>query len=265
MKKQNGFSLIELAIVLVIVTILIGGLAVPLSAQIEARRIAETRKTMQEAGEALTGYAMTHFCQCVYSGVGAVGILTPATTCTLGCPNQNPSANFTTLQRHYLPCPDTDFDGLENRTANACDSPRGLFPFAELGAANQDAWGNHLHYSLTPEYGHSTVGFGLTNANPADKQICSTNGCGVGTFVAINIPVVLVSYGSNGWGARNVNGNTLSDPTSLDEVENTDVINTFYVSRIATDANAADGEFDDLVLWIPTPALISRVCLGRCP
>ena len=40
MKHIRGFTLIELAIVLVIMTILIGGLAVPLSAQIQARRIA---------------------------------------------------------------------------------------------------------------------------------------------------------------------------------------------------------------------------------
>ena len=42
MKRTRGFTLIELAIVMVIVTILIGGLAMPLSAQIQARRIAET-------------------------------------------------------------------------------------------------------------------------------------------------------------------------------------------------------------------------------
>jgi len=53
MKPARGFTLIELAIVLVIVTILIGGLAVPLSAQIQARRIAETKKTLEEAREAI--------------------------------------------------------------------------------------------------------------------------------------------------------------------------------------------------------------------
>jgi prepilin-type N-terminal cleavage/methylation domain-containing protein len=36
MKQARGFTLIELAIVLVIMTILIGGLAMPLSAQIQA-------------------------------------------------------------------------------------------------------------------------------------------------------------------------------------------------------------------------------------
>ena len=264
MKYQQGFTLIELAIVLVIVTLLVGGLAMPLAAQIEARRIAETRRVMEEAREAIMGYTMTHFCQCVYSGLGSSGLPTAASTCTGGCTSPNPSPHFTTLQRHYLPCPDTDFDGLENRTAaGTCVSPRGLFPFVELGTANQDAWGNHLHYSVTPEYANSTVGFGVFNPSPGDIQVCNTNGCPVGTFVATAIPALLVSHGPNGWGARNVNGTTLSAPTSLDEIENTD--DTFYVSRIPTDANAGAGEFDDLVVWISTPTLIDRVCLGRCP
>ena len=261
--KQRGFSLIELAIVLVIVTLLVGGLAMPLSAQIQARRISETRKVMEEAREAISGYAMTHFCRCDYNGLGSTGALT-ATTCNIGvCPNNNTSASFTTLQRHYLPCPDTDFDGIENRTAGACDSAQGLFPSVQLGTANQDAWGNHLHYSVTPEYANMRVGFGA-NPNPADKQICNANGCGAGTSVAINIPAVLVSYGPNGWGARNVNTNQLAMPTSLDERENTNN-DTSYVSRIPTDANAPAGEFDDLVVWFSTPTLIDRICLKRCP
>ena len=49
MTNSRGFTLIEMAIVLVIITILIGGLAVPLSAQIQARRISETQKTLGEA------------------------------------------------------------------------------------------------------------------------------------------------------------------------------------------------------------------------
>ncbi len=58
MTTQRGFTLIEMAIVLVIITFLIGGLAMPLAAQIQARRIAETNKTLEEARDAIIGYAM---------------------------------------------------------------------------------------------------------------------------------------------------------------------------------------------------------------
>jgi len=290
MKEQKGFSLIELAIVLVIVTILIGGLAVPLSAQIEARRIGETRKTMEEAREALIGYAMSHptsTCTCAYSG----GVLQgpPATT----CPPSLCSTSFTTPDtatltlrpRHYLPCPDLnrldpqpnlDNDGVDgltdlnngaedrlNGTPALCASSSGNLPWATLATAAQDAWGNRLHYTITAAYADSAAGF--SNADNGDKQICttSTGGCPIGT-VAINAPVVLASYGPNGWGARNVNNNTLAAPTSADELENTDADNN-YVSRSPTKTDSAAGEFDDLVVWISKDLLISRVCQGGCP
>ena len=48
MKRTRGFTLIELMIVVVIMTILIGGLAMPLSAQIQARRIGEDVRTRLE-------------------------------------------------------------------------------------------------------------------------------------------------------------------------------------------------------------------------
>ncbi len=288
MKAQQGFSLIELAIVLVIVTILIGGLAVPLSAQIEARRIGETRKTMEEAREALIGYAMSHptsTCTCAYSG----GVLQPATT----CPPSLCSTSFTTPDtatltlrpRHYLPCPDLngldpqpnlDNDGVDgltdlnngaedrlNGTPALCASASGNLPWATLATAAQDAWGNRLHYAITAAYADSAAGF--SNADNGDKQICttSTGGCPIGT-VASNAPVVLASYGPNGWGARNINATTLAVPTSADELENTDADNS-YVSRSPTKADSAAGEFDDLVVWISKDLLISRVCQGGCP
>ena len=274
-KPQGGFTLIELAIVLVIVTILIGGLAVPLSAQIEARRIAETRKTMEEAREAIIGYAMKHtlqqLCTCAYQPDTTPD---PASTCPVShCPPTGSATLNLSLTRHYLPCPDviTD-DGLEDRvtsgpTQGACASPYGRFPWVSLGTAAEDAWGNRLHYGITPDYGNDGIGF--SNASTGDKRICSTSagGCTSGT-VAKDLPVVLVSYGPNGWGALNVSGSSLHVPTSADERENAPASypNNAYVSRAPSKADAANGEFDDLLVWISSPLLISRVCpSGGCP
>jgi prepilin-type N-terminal cleavage/methylation domain-containing protein len=177
----RGFTLIEMAIVLVIITILIGGLAVPLSAQIQARRIAETQKTLEEAKEAIIGYAMTHRTS------GA----TP---------------------RPYLPCPDTDGDGHENRvslygTNDSCLQSYGYFPWVDMGGAPQDAWGNRLRYIVEFDSANSTKGFYSYASLPASnwKQIASTHGCAT-VNVAANVPFVLISHGPNGWGARNVNG-----------------------------------------------------------
>ena len=274
MKHQQGFTLIELAIVLVIVTLLVGGLAMPLSAQIQARRIAETRKIMEEAREALIGYAMTHSCICAYTGVGPSGLLItgPATTCTGAgspCPATNPSSNSTTLGRPYLPCPDANGNtGTESRPANAeCLQSRGYFPWRDLGTASQDAWGNRLRYEVTTEFADASIGFSNASINGGNIQICSASGCVPPGDVASNIPVVLVSSGPNGLGAININGNPQAPPTSNDERENANTVttNSIYVSRIPTQPGV--GEFDDLVVWLPTPLLISRVCPspGGCP
>jgi prepilin-type N-terminal cleavage/methylation domain-containing protein len=271
-----GFTLIELAIVMVIVTILIGGLAVPLSAQIEARRIAETRKTLDEARESLVGYALSHAtnvaCKCTYIPNPVAGNPPLATAvpqaCLSFCPvsttnTDTVNGDLTLSTRHYLPCPDTDGDGRENRTGSACTSPYGLFPWVDLGTAAQDAWGNRLYYSVTPWYADSSIGFPSATGS---KQVCSSSvgSCASGT-VAANVPVVIVSYGPNGWGARNVSGSTLAAPTSADELDNTDNDNAF-VSREPSKAGTPNGEFDDLVVWISDPLLVSRVCpAGGCP
>jgi len=239
MKQTCGFTLIEMAIVLVIITILIGGLAMPLSAQIQARRIAETNKTLDEAKEAIIGYAMTH------NTAGA----TP---------------------RPYLPCPNQNGDGTEGpRDAGRCLNPVGYLPWVTLGTAAQDAWGNRLLYAVTEEFSHSATGF--LNTDSGDLQICNASAntgaadCTPGN-VAANVPVALVSYGPDGWGARNVNGNKLANPASNNEKENanTDIVDKEFVSR--QPSRAAADEFDDLVKWISADQLRGRICpTGGCP
>lgn len=227
MKSALGFTLIELAIVLVIITILIGGLAIPLSTQIQARRIAETRQALDDAREALIGYAMSH----QSSG------------------------------RPYLPCPDGGGDGIEDRDAGGnCSSVEGFFPWVSLGTAAQDAWGNRLRYRVTAAFAADS-GFAPTDVG--DVEVCSTAACPA-VDVAANVPAVLLSHGPNGRGARNVSGADLAAPGSADELENTDT-DTRFVSRNPTAPESGAGEFDDVVNWISDSLLRSRVCpAGGC-
>lgn len=230
MTTQRGFTLIELAIVLVILTILIGGLAVPLSAQIQARRVAETRQTLEEAREAILGYAMTH----------------PADV---------------TGKRH-LPCPDTDTppDGKENRDAGSktCAQTYGLLPWVDLGTAPHDAWGNRLRYAVNWQYANGASGFSAGSVLNDPLDICNSHTC-ASPDVAANVVFVLVSHGPNGWGGRNVNGSALAAPSGADETANLDADRT-YVSRAPSKPGAANGEFDDLLAWVPLSQLIAGVC-----
>lgn len=233
MKPHQGFTLIEMAIVLIIVTILIGGLAVPLTAQIQARRVAETRQILEEARDALYGYAMTHV-----TGTGSL----------------------------YLPCPDTDGDGRENRvSATQCTADRGEYPWVDLGTGAQDAWGNRLRYAVVGNFIDSNKGFTASSPTPAGfdpLQVCTDRTC-TPPLVADKVVFVLVSHGPNGWGAKNVNGGTLVAPTAADETDNLDN-DRFYVSRPPTKSDNPLGEFDDLLSWSSHAQLIARVCPTGC-
>ena len=49
MSTANGFSLIEIAVVLVILTILLTAVAVPIASQVNQRRVAETQRMLDLA------------------------------------------------------------------------------------------------------------------------------------------------------------------------------------------------------------------------
>lgn len=254
MKQTRGFTLIEMAIVLVIMTILIGGLAMPLSAQIQARRIAETKKILEEARIALIGYAMTH----KVSGAE---------------------------QRPFLPCPDSIDDGVvdgkEDRTGDECDSESGFLPWANLGISDADAWGNRLRYmapkNLTSRSDSSNEfrTDAVEATDPPDKSdwyqiLSSTSKCSPLDVDVPDIPIIVISHGPNSRGARNKNI-AKADPTpppaagtSVNELQNLSTLQgSCTAAHVITDNPTTD--FDDLVVWVGFPELSARVCPLGCP
>ncbi len=58
--RQRGFTLIELAIVLFVVALLLGGMLLPLAAQQDIRNYGDTQKILVEARDALLGFAVAN-------------------------------------------------------------------------------------------------------------------------------------------------------------------------------------------------------------
>ncbi|BAN34412.1 hypothetical protein SCD_n00565 [Sulfuricella denitrificans skB26] len=185
MKTTNGFTLVEMAIVLVIVGLLLGGLLMPLSTQVEQRRIGETQKSLDEINQALLGFVIVN---------------------------------------KYLPCPanPTLASGAAGAgqarafAAGTCTGGNsGVLPWATLGVSETDAWGNRYTYRVTVGFADTATFFTL--ASPGDSIIRTTSG---GASIASNIPAVIISHGKNGSGAYNTAGTQLTISADPDEAEN---------------------------------------------
>ena len=119
MNRQNGFTLVELSIVILIMGLIIGGLAMPLSTQLENGRIRETRDQLAEMEAALQGFAIVN---------------------------------------GHLPCPAVPgSNGLSATLAGGCVTQHGFIPASTLGlvgARNDDnllldAWASPVRFSVS--------------------------------------------------------------------------------------------------------------------
>jgi prepilin-type N-terminal cleavage/methylation domain-containing protein len=241
MKQTRGFTLIELAIVMVIITILIGGLTMPLSAQIQARRIAETNKTAGRAQERRSS-AMRW---ATWKRSTMTWIQTPPTRTGASCPAPTPTWTGSSTELRIA-------TAMEAAWLTKAGSPR-----SRWAPQKQDAWGNRLRYRVTASFADASPGF--FNTDDGDIQICSGSNCATG-MVAENVPLVLLSHGPNGRGALSLGGVKMADPSGADELENTDA-DAEFVSRVPTTADHPNGEFDDLVVWLSSSLLTGRIRL----
>jgi type II secretory pathway pseudopilin PulG len=236
-RAGSGFTLIELAVGLFILTLILGALLGPLGVQVEQRKSSETQRTLDQISEALFGAAVTN---------------------------------------GYLPCPDrtaggagtvndTANDGVEDFSAGGtCAVAEGNLPWATLGVGAADAWGHRFRYRVTLTFAQRAPAATFTLANAGTLTVtCPAPGCAVATNYTTNAAAVVLSHGPNGWGSRTIDGNTLlAAPTSADELANTD-IDSIFVSRTATASGSTAGEFDDLVLWVPTSLLFNRMVAAQ--
>ncbi|MDR2450741.1 MAG: prepilin-type N-terminal cleavage/methylation domain-containing protein [Candidatus Accumulibacter sp.] len=235
-RYSYGFTLTELTIVLVIVALLIGGMTLPLSAQLDQRHYDETRRQLNETREALIGFALVN------------GRLPrPATSLT---------------------------DGLENpaNCGGSDDACTGFVPWSTLGVKKTDAWGKMIRYSVTPAYADAS----FTLASIANKKIQTRDDAGVASYLVGSAsactasypcaPAVLLSFGKNNWGTT-PEGVAIADDsaTNADEDANASATARFF-ARDPSNAPEYGGEFDDLVVWISPYILFNRmIAVGRLP
>ena len=219
--SQRGFSLIELAVVLVIIGAIVGSFIGTLGSRIDNSRRIETRDALQEIKIALYGFAMSQ---------------------------ANPR----------LPCPDANNDGIEDPLGGGVcviTNTRGGLPWATLGIQRGDAWGSNFSYWVNASYTNNLAGFNANTNGLGVGQIISTVNVG-GSTISNNVAAVILSHGKNQYGSTDVTGVPRpAVPVGIafnDERENQDIdlaAPVTFVSRSVTDPNAAV-VFDDILIWI---------------
>lgn len=246
-KWCHGFTLTEMAVVLVIVALLVGGMLVPLAARQDIRNVTQTEETLRNIHEALLGFA--------------------ASRGRLPCP-----ATATSQGRESFAAGGGETNG---QCANFFD---GFLPAADLGIRPTDnagfaidAWGRRIHYAipnatingtanaLTRTDGMRMATMGSV-ANATMLSVCATatgitaGQCATSARLTSNAPAVIFSLGKNGAGS------------GTDEQANSAVVDAAFVSRTPTPPGAPGGEFDDLVDWLSINVLFNRmITAGRLP
>lgn len=252
---DKGFTLIELAVALFVLMLLLGSIVVPLTTQVEQRKVSDSRKALDDARDALLGFAAANGrlpCPASATSNGAESFASGGSAANGNC------SNF--------------FDGFLPAAA------LGLTPTDSQGYA-LDGWGlaqNRIRYAvatqtvngisnaLTRSGGMSAAG--LTNLASAQFLYVCSSGVGVnagtncGTAVALSSNAVAVIY--------SVGANAATGGTSAHEAENPNPnggsADRIFVSRDRGDA--AGSEFDDLVTWIGTSPLFNRlIAAGQLP
>lgn len=229
----QGFTLIEVGVVLVIMTLVVTGLLSMFLSQLVNTQVSSTRNREDAIKTALSTFIS---------------------------------------RNNRLPCPadplidmNSNLYGTEVTAAGCLGGgvtatggvAHGIVPFSTLGLSSEgtaDGYNNRLTYAVTvaattvPANGHVSGMQGniaIHNATPVS---------GANQLNGLNPAVaVIVSHGSNGFGAYRAGspaGTRVPLPTTTDESENTNADAAFVQKDYS---EAAANPFDDIVMWI-TPA-----------
>ena len=244
-RLQTGFSLVELAIVLFILSLLLGTLLPTFSVRVELEERGQTQGQLEEIREVIYGHVLRNS--------------------YLPCPD---------CRDNNAPCPgagNTANDGLEDTitgagTSQVCASEVGNLPWVTLGVKGTDAWEREFTYRVDDVFADRddpinsdgaatplsctavTLNVSFSLCSDGDITILDSDG---GVNVATNLPAVIISHGKNGGEAPSVHEQENYDDGSAGDTNKT------FVDK-PPDSPVA-GTFDDMLIWISPYMLRNRM------
>jgi len=234
-RKGRGFTLTEMAVVLVIVALLIGGMLLPMAAQQDIRAQQETERTLAEIRDALIGFAIVN---------------------------------------GRLPRPAVSaVDGTERTTCASDADCSGFIPWAALGIRKSDSWEKLIRYSVTPDFANQAITMTarptrtVQTRDAAGNPLYLVGQASCNSTATLCAPAVVFSHGKNRWGTTDT-GVALADgsATNVDEdANNTGPLN-YFSRQPSPSTTVTGGEFDDIVVWLPHSVLIHKlIAAGKLP
>ncbi len=248
----GAFTLLEMMIVLAIATVLAAGLAMPLAAQVQLRRYEDTRRALDEAREAILGFAVAY-----------ARLPCPASEASSGLESFAPggdatNGNCSNFYDGFLPGATLGLAPLDPAgfVRDAWQAPRNRIRYAVFGGG---AAINGVANALTRANGMQAATLGGLGGASHFLFICSTgasasgSGCGpAANQLTRRAAFVLLSLGPN--------AAPIPAPGS-DEARNLAGEPVFVYREPAGNA-----DFDDVVQWVPVHIVVSRlVTAGRLP
>ncbi|MCE2926526.1 MAG: prepilin-type N-terminal cleavage/methylation domain-containing protein [Rickettsiales bacterium] len=234
-RRSSGFTLLEISIVLLVLSLMMGGLLAMVAQETRRSKMAELKMKMDAIEYALVSYSKR------------------ATTLALPCP-----ANPTLALEH------ADFGFAVAAGCSSIPSPAyrdgssaaGTVPVRTLGLPDEyafDPWGNRFTYAvgLLITSTNALITYPVTSTAASQINFRDTNGVDYDNVVA-----VVVSHGMNGFGAFSRTGQRKAvSSTNANERLNcgctSDTANSYsnrYIFGSFTgDASTASARFDDVV------------------
>jgi prepilin-type N-terminal cleavage/methylation domain-containing protein len=270
MRRPHGFTLTELAVVLVLVGLLIGGAIMTFSAQVEQRTREETLRRLNAAAESIVAFAIVNKrlpCPARFTSAGShsQGQESFCVTATGTCAG----SETTTVQAHGN-CSNF-YDGFVPAASIA------LQPVDSSGFA-VDTWGNRLRYAIardntgcspTPPANTriwtsqaNLKSYGVS-CRPNDLDLCAptdtTTACTAANRVVSTQTVGFVVYSSG------KNGALPAASQGPHEQANTDG-NAAFISRTPSGSDSGQGLYDDVIVYVPVGVVYSKlVAAGVLP
>lgn len=248
-RSRRGFSLLEVVIAIAVAAILAAGLAIPLAAQLQLRRADEARRLLEDARDAILGFAAAHGrlpCPATPQSRGEEAFAAG------GDPLNGRCADF---HSGFLPAAALGLGPLDDAgfLRDPWQSPANRVRYAVHGGTI-----NAVAHVLTRANGMQAATLEGLGAASHYLYVCSAGegadalGCGsAANQLTRRAAFVLVSAGPNA---------ALAPAPGSDEARNLDG-DASFVAREA----AASG-FDDVVHWASINALIHRmISAGRLP